>query len=80
MAPDNRIELLPIESESTVLPLYESGIKKNLNTASGPYTLAFALITGLRVSGLFFDLLETLFRLAARDGVEPPYFGSKPNI
>ena len=28
MAPDNRIELLPTESESVVLPLYESGIKK----------------------------------------------------
>ena len=46
-------------------------ILKNLNTASGPYTLAFALITGLRVSGLFFDLLETLFQLAGVAGFEP---------
>lgn len=48
-----------------------NGKRKNLNTASGPYTLAFALITGLRVSGLFFGLLETLFRLAGDSGFEP---------
>ena len=81
MAPVNRIELLPTESESVVLPLYETGIKrKNLNTASGPYTLAFALIIGLRVSGLFFGLLETLFRLAGVEGFEPSIKESKSSV
>ena len=54
-----------------------NGKRKNLNTASGPYTLAFALVTGLRVSGLFFGLLETLFRLAGVDGFEPSIQESK---
>ena len=35
MAPVNRIELLPKESESFVLPLYETGIKKYLITNCG---------------------------------------------
>ena len=81
MAPVNRIELLPTESESVVLPLYKTGIKrKNLNTASGPYTLAFALITGLRVSGLFFGLLETLFRLAGDRRLELLTTASKATV
>ena len=78
MAPDDGLEPPNAESESAVLPIRLIRYKrKNLNTASGPYALAFALVTGLRVSGLFFGLLETLFRLAGVDGFEPSIQESK---